>query len=172
MPYDIDMDQRYKQFKLNSALPMDEEPLFAPEVVVAPEKQESIPQAPQMDIGAPVSAEEFNIKDTAQAAAKGLVQGALGAPMDLVGLATGLLNMLTVDPEQKGNLEQFLEGYGAVPFTSEKVRQILEDLGWQTPEGREGTELASEMIAPTKAASSLAKGTTKALQKLKKTKKD
>jgi hypothetical protein len=172
MPYDIDMDQRYKQFKLNSALPMDEEPLFAPKVVVAPEKQESIPQAPQVDIAAPVSAEEFKIKEPAEAAAKGLVQGALGAPMDLVGLATGLLNMLTVDPEQKGNLQQFLEGYGAVPFTSEKVKQILEDLGWETPEGSEGAEFLGEMVAPTKVISSAVKGGAKALSTMKKGKKD
>ena len=172
MAYNTDIDERYRQYKLNSALPSEEEPLFAEPVTVTPEKEDTIPQAPQMDIGAPVSAEEFKIKGPAEAAAKGLVQGALGAPMDLVGLATGLLNMLTVDPEQKGNLEQFLEGYGAVPFTSEKVKQILEDLGWETPEGSESAEFLGELVAPTKVISSAVKGGAKALSKMKKGKKD
>lgn len=170
MAYNIDIDERYRQYKLNSALPSVDEPLFAEPVVVTPEA--TIPQSPQMEIGAPVSAEEFKFKEPAEAAVKGLVQGALGAPMDLVGLATGLLNMLTVDPEQKGNLQQFMEGYGAVPFTSEKVREILEGLGWETPEGSEGAEFLGEMVAPTKAISSAVKGGTKALSKLNKGKKD
>lgn len=172
MAYNIDIDERYRQYKLNSALPSEEEPLFAEPVVVTPEQEDTLPQAPQMDIGAPVSAEEFKIKEPAEAAAKGLVQGALGAPMDLIGLATGLLNMLTIDPEQKGNLQQFMEGYGAVPFTSEKVKQILEDLGWETPEGSEGAEFIGEMVAPTKAASSLVKGGATVIKNMKKGKKD
>lgn len=172
MAYNIDIDERYRQYKLNSALPSVDEPLFAEPVVVTPETKGTIPQAPQMEIGAPVSAEEFKIKEPAEAAVKGLVQGALGAPMDLIGLATGLLNMLTVDPEQKGNLQQFMEGYGAVPFTSEKVKQILEGLGWETPEGSEGAEFLGEMVAPTKVISSAVKGGTKALSKINQGKKD
>lgn len=172
MAYNTDIDERYRQYKLNSALPSEEEPLFAEPITVTPDKEDTIPQAPQMEIGAPVSAEEFKIKDPLEAATKGLVQGALGAPMDLIGLATGLLNMLTVDPEQKGNLEQFLEGYGAVPFTSEKVKQILEDLGWETPEGSEPAEFLGELVAPTKVISSAVKGGAKALSKMNKGKKD
>ena len=89
--------------------------------------------------------------------AKGVVQGALGFPADLIGLATGLLNMATVDPEQKGNLKQFAEGYETVPFTSEKIAQMLNDMGWsyqgesEKAKMQQGIELGGEIISPTKA---------------------
>lgn len=79
---------------------------------------------------------------------KGVVQGTLGLPADLIGLATGVLNMATVDPDEKGNLQQFAEGYGTVPFTSEKIGEFLESLGWKYEGVAEGAELAGEVVAP------------------------
>lgn len=87
--------------------------------------------------------------ETGGALLKGAIKGAVGAPGDLIGLATGLMNMLTDDPEEKGNLMQFAEGYNAVPFTSEKVGEVLEQLGWKKYEGpAEGIELVGEVAAP------------------------
>ena len=92
------------------------------------------------------------------ALAKGSISGTLGAPADLIALATGLLNMLTDDPEEKGNLMQFAEGFDTVPFTSEKINQFLTSLGWKEYEGpAEGVELLGEIAAPTKVAETVAK---------------
>lgn len=79
---------------------------------------------------------------------KGVTQGTLGFPADLIGLATGVMNMLTDDPEDKGNLQQFAEGYGTVPFTSERISEYLESLGWKYEGVAEGAELAGEFVAP------------------------
>lgn len=94
---------------------------------------------------------------------KGVVQGTLGLPADVVGLATGLMNMLTDDPEGKGNLQQFAEGYGTVPFTSEKISEFLTSLGWSYDEElTKGAELLGEVVAPgsvgTKATETAIKG--------------
>lgn len=99
--------------------------------------------------------------DVAGPLAKGVVQGTLGLPADTIGLVTGLLNMLTTDPEEKGNLQQFAEGYDAVPFTSEKIAKILEDAGWsyqgdsKLKEMQQGVELGGEFLSPTKALESI-----------------
>lgn len=165
------MEDRLQQFKINNLTPEPEEdPIYNAPIVVSPAEEAPMdfPFAPEASIASPLTAEEFKIKDPANALVKGIVQGALGTPMDLVGLATGLLNMLTVDPEQKGNLEQFAEGFGAVPFTSEKIGKMLEDLGWKAPEGTESAELIGELVAPGKVVTSSVKGVTKALQKTKK----
>lgn len=96
------------------------------------------------------------------AAVKGAIKGTLGAPGDLIGLATGLLNMLTVDPEEKGNLVQFAEGFDTVPFTSEKVGEVLESLGWKKYEGvAEGAELVGEIGAPVGTAETIIKKAVK-----------
>jgi len=168
--YYVNMKDRLQQFKINNLTPEPEDdPLYTAPIKVTPEKEKitDVTFAPEASIGSPITAEEFKIKEPAEALAKGTIQGALGTPMDLVGLATGLLNMLTVDPEQKGNLEQFAEGYGAVPFTSEKIKTILEDMGWKAPEGTESAELIGELIAPSKAISSGIKGVAKVLKKTK-----
>jgi len=92
------------------------------------------------------------------ALAKGAIMGTLGAPADLIGLATGLLNMLTVDPEEKGNLMQFAEGFDTVPFTSEKIGEVLESLGWKKYEGvAEGAQLVGEVAAPVGGAETIIK---------------
>lgn len=100
------------------------------------------------------------------AALKGLIKGGVGLPADILGLATGLLNMLTVDPEQKGNLQQFIEGYEVVPFTSEKIGSMLEELGWKKYEGpAAASELTGEVIAPSKLATGAGKELVKQVKK-------
>ena len=102
------------------------------------------------------------MQEVGGAAAKGAIMGTLGAPGDLIGLATGLLNMLTDDPEEKGNLMQFAEGYDAVPFTSEKVGEVLESLGWKKYEGvAEGAQLVGEVAAPVGGAETIMKKAVK-----------
>ena len=102
------------------------------------------------------------MQEVGGAAAKGAIMGTLGAPGDLIGLATGLLNMLTDDPEEKGNLMQFAEGYDAVPFTSEKVGEVLESLGWKKYEGvAEGAQLVGEVAAPVGGAETIIKKAVK-----------
>jgi len=86
--------------------------------------------------------------ESAGATAKGLVQGTLGLPADIIGLVTGLMNMATVDPEGKGNLQQFAEGYNAVPFTSEKIGEFLESLGWKYEGETKDFELLGEVVSP------------------------
>lgn len=102
------------------------------------------------------------MQEVGGAVAKGAIMGTLGAPGDLIGLATGLLNMLTDDPEEKGNLMQFAEGYDAVPFTSEKVGEVLESLGWKKYEGvAEGAQLVGEVAAPVGGAETIIKKAVK-----------
>lgn len=170
MSYYVNMEDRLQQFKINNLTPEPEEdPIYTAPIVVSPAEKAPMdfPFAPEASIASPLTAEEFKIKDPANALMKGIVQGALGTPMDLVGLATGLLNMLTVDPEQKGNLEQFAEGFGAVPFTSEKIGKMLEDLGWKAPEGTESAELIGELVAPGKVVTSSVNKAAKMLKKSK-----
>ena len=101
--------------------------------------------------------------DVAGPLAKGVVQGTLGLPADTIGLITGLMNMLTDDPEEKGNLQQFAEGYDAVPFTSEKIAKVLEDAGWsyqgegEKAEMQQGVELGGEVVSPTQALETIGK---------------
>jgi len=104
-----------------------------------------------MGTGDQLQAEQQALATTGGALTKGVIQGGLGFPADLVGLVTGLLNMATVDPEGKGNLQQFAEGYGAVPFTSEKIATMLEELGWKYEGVEQAPEVVGEFIAPTKA---------------------
>ena len=102
------------------------------------------------------------MQEVGGAVAKGAIMGTLGAPGDLIGLATGLLNMLTDDPAEKGNLMQFAEGYDAVPFTSEKVGEVLESLGWKKYEGvAEGAQLVGEVAAPVGGAETIIKKAVK-----------
>lgn len=101
-------------------------------------------------------------KKMAGATAKGGVQ-ALGTPMDIVGLLGGLLNMASPDPEGKGNLAQFEEIYGAIPFTSEDIKGMLEDAGWKYEEGPEqAAELIGEVGPVTEV---VAKGVKKIIKK-------
>ena len=116
-------------------------------------------QQQQVDIA---KATPESMKEVGGALAKGAIMGTLGAPGDLIGLATGLLNMLTVDPEEKGNLMQFAEGYDTVPFTSEKVGEVLESLGWKKYEGvAEGAQLVGEVAAPAGGAETIIKKAVK-----------
>jgi hypothetical protein len=102
-------------------------------------------------------------KEMGLAFARGGVKGLFGAPMDIVGLAVGLGNMLTDDPEEKGNLAQFAEGYGAVPFTSEDIGEMLEKAGWKKSEDiAESAELIGEIGGGT---ASVVSGVKKVLKK-------
>lgn len=164
------MDERYRQYKLNSALPEIEEPLFTDTINVTPDKQQDkmtdITMNPEAAIATPIGASDIT-KEKLQAGAKGVTQGTLGAPGDLVGLVAGLINMFTKDTENIGNWEQFLQGYESIPFTSEDIKQRLEAAGWKSPEGQQGAEMAGEIMAPGVLVGGTAKGIKKLIKSTK-----
>ena len=106
-----------------------------------------------------LEAEGKALADVGNAFAKGVVSAGIGTLPDLVGIATGLLNMLSVDPEEKGNYQQFAEGFDTVPFTTEKINNWLTGLGWQPIKDdlTQASQLIGELVAPTKIAETLIK---------------
>jgi hypothetical protein len=116
-----------------------------------------------------LEAESKSLADVGSAFAKGVVSAGIGTLPDLVGIATGLLNMLSVDPEEKGNYQQFAEGYDTVPFTTEKINNWLTSLGWQPIKDdiTKAAQSTGELVAPTKLVET---GVRKAVQVYNKSK--
>ena len=107
------------------------------------------------------------VAKTGSAQAKGLISTTAGTFPAIVGIFAGLGNMMTDDPEKKGNWEQFAAGYDTIPFTPEKIKQQFTDWGWDPKSENELeqmiinlNETMGDVVAPGKiyGAETLVKG--------------
>lgn len=114
MADNMDMERHWRDYKQNSGR---EIMLETPNPFVG-----SIPNIGPEDLSM--------LGKTGSAQAKGIVSSTAGLVPALVGIVAGLGNMLTADPEKKGNWAQFAAGYDAVPFTPEKIKEQFTALGW------------------------------------------
>lgn len=163
-----DLDSHYLIYKKAQALG----PIVTPTIDVSPEPQDKSALetfAGMAGVPGQIEAEQKALAEVGGAAMKGLISAGIGTIPDLVGLATGLLNMLSVDPEEKGNYQQFAEGFNTVPFTTDKINQILTNLGWKEYEGDipQVSQKGAEFVAPTKVAETVVKTGAKMLKKKK-----
>lgn len=140
---------------------------------------------PEASIATPLTLEDVQKhKDPmeAVAVAKGVVQGTLGLPGDMLGLVSGLVNMIpTIDgkgwiqPEGKSwteasHAERFQAGMNAAPLTTEDISGFLDEglkmIGVDVSQFKTG-QTAGEFVAPGKAIEVGTKTIGKALNKAK-----
>lgn len=141
--------------------------------------------APELAYGSPITLEDVQKhKDPMEAVAfgKGVVQGTLGLPGDVVGLVSGLVNMIPtldgkgwIQPEGKtwteSSLgEKFQAGMNAAPLKTEDISQFLDEglkkVGIDLSQFKTA-QTVGEVVAPGKAIETGTKAVGKALNKVK-----
>lgn len=151
MAENLDMETYYRRYKQNAGRELF---LETPNALIG-----KVPNIGPEDLSM--------VAKTGSAQAKGLISTTAGTFPAIVGIFAGLGNMMTDDPEKKGNWEQFAAGYDTIPFTPEKIKQQFTDWGWDPKSENELeqmiinlNETMGDVVAPGKiyGAETLVKG--------------
>ena len=137
----VDMEKIYKLYKQNIMLPPIEVTPESEEPSFLEQYQETVSQ-PLADI-TKASPETYKkvVPEMISGSTKGTVSGIGGVPGEIVGLASGILNVVMPynvkgekhDPNKSVG-EKFSEGYAAVPLKISDIRDGLTQAGWKINE--------------------------------------
>lgn len=104
------------------------------------------------------------VPEVASGSLKGLISGIGGTPGEVAGLLSGLMNTISPrnykgEPHEEGMSigDRFIQGYEAVPFKTEDIRDALTEAGWDVEGMGEPFEFITEFIGPSKAVTGAAK---------------
>ena len=162
----MNLDERFKQYKLNA---------YVPEEEVVIEKPKGLPSlgivAPLVTEGvsAVVSDIEQRPVESLLALGKGAIEGAIGTPGDLISILKGAYYAATT-PEGKSKLEEFtrgLESSTGLP-TTEDVKAFINELVPQLQTKATAAESVGEILAPSGLATYATKGVVKGIKQIKK----
>ena len=104
-----------------------------------------VPTVAEM-IGKPEEILEIAKPETAAGVAKGMAQGFVGLPGDLIALARGVYDLA----KSGGDLEAFVKGLESATGlpTTEDIKKFLDEAGLKVGEGDTGAETVGEFAAP------------------------
>lgn len=167
----VDLDARYLELQANSldTTPKPLEYMDPNDRLIARTPMETLVQSTK----AMPEAYATVVPEALSAGAKGTVTGIAGLPGEFVGLASGIMNVVspknykgeTHDPNLS-ILDRFLQGYEAVPIRMKNVDEWLTQQGWEVGEIGEPIKDLLEFIAGGSVTKESIKGTVSGVKKL------
>lgn len=162
----MNLDERFKQYKLNAYAPDEEEIVEKPSALPSPG---IVTPLVIEGISAIKSDVEQRPAESLYAAGKGALEGAIGTPGDLISIIKGIYYAANT-PEGKSKLDEFtrgLESSTGLP-TTEDVKKFINELAPQLRTKATAAESAGELVAPSGLATHATKGIIKGISKMTK----